>query len=76
MIIRESGEFDQERGGLFDADYTADSIAELEQQHEAGEIDTRAYLIKKNALVRLYLKATTTPKRKPPPWDDCPEDVS
>ena len=74
MIIRESHEFDQDRGGLFDADYTAESIAELEQQHEAGEIDTRAYLMKKNALVRLYLKATTTPRRRPPFWDDYPED--
>lgn len=64
MIIRESGDLDQARGGLFDADYTAESIAELEQQHEAGEIETHAYLIKKSSLVRLYLKATTTPRRR------------
>lgn len=47
----------------FDAEHTAESIRELEEQYAAGEIEPPAYLMKKHALVRLYLKATTTPKR-------------
>lgn len=50
--------------GGFDAEYTAMSIHELEQQLERGEIETSTYLQKKQALVRLYLKATTSPKRR------------
>lgn len=56
--------------GLFDAEYTAESIRELEEQKERGEIEPHAYLIKKNALVRLYLKATTSPRRKRKPYED------
>ena len=52
------------RGPGFDSEYTAASIAELEQQRERGEIEPHAYLIKKQALVRLYLKSTTKPRRK------------
>lgn len=63
MSVRESESFDR-AGGLFDADYTAASIEELEAQKERGEITGRAYLIKKQALVKLYLKATTSPKRR------------
>lgn len=50
--------------GRFDAEYTAESIQELEEQKERGEIEPHAYLIKKQALVKLYLKATTSPRRK------------
>ena len=50
------------RGPGFDADYTAASIAELEQQRAAGQIEPHAYLIKKQALVLLYLKSTTKPR--------------
>jgi len=57
------------RGPGFDADYTAASIAELEQQRAAGQIEPHAYLIKKQALVRLYLKSTTKPRRRPR-WDE------
>lgn len=32
---------------------TLESIEELERQHEAGEIETPAYLIKKRALVKM-----------------------
>jgi hypothetical protein len=39
-------------------------IAELEEQYAAGEIDRHAYLEKKRGLVRLFLKATTQPKRR------------
>lgn len=54
-----------ERGaGRFDAEYTAASIAELEEQYARGDIEPHAYLIKKQALVKLYLKATTAPKRR------------
>lgn len=50
--------------GRFDAEYTAESIQELEEQKERGEIEPHAYLIKKQALVKLYLKATTMPLRR------------
>lgn len=49
------------RGPGYDAEYTAASIAELEQQRERGEIEPHAYFIKKQALVRLFLKSTTKP---------------
>lgn len=52
------------RGPGFDSEYTAASIAELEQQRERGEIEPHAYLVKKQALVRLYLKSTTKPRRR------------
>lgn len=63
MNVRENDNLDR-GAGVFDAEYTAASIAELEEQQERGEIEPRAYLIKKQALVRLYLKATTKPQRK------------
>jgi hypothetical protein len=56
--------------GLFDLEYTAESIRELEEQHEAGEIEPYAYLLKKQALVRLYLKATTSPRRRRRSYED------
>lgn len=52
------------RGPGYDTEYTAASIAELEQQRERGEIEAHSYLIKKQALVRLFLKSTTKPQRK------------
>jgi len=52
------------RGPGYDTEYTAASIAELEEQLERGEIEPHAYFIKKQALVRLYLKSTTKPARK------------
>ena len=69
MKIWEENSVSRENG-LFDAEYTAESIRELEEQREAGEIEPHAYLIKKQALVRLYLKATTTPRRKRKPYED------
>lgn len=48
--------------------YTADSaeqtLRELEQQYAKGEIEKHAYFEKKRSLVRLFLKATTQPRRK------------
>lgn len=69
MKIWEENSVSRENG-LFDAEYTAESIRELEEQREAGEIEPYAYLIKKQALVRLYLKATTTPRRKRRSYED------
>lgn len=63
MNIHEHGGIERE-AGRFDAEYTAASISELEAQYERGDIEPHAYLIKKQALVKLYLKATTAPKRK------------
>lgn len=63
MSIREESSISRDVG-RFDAEYTAESIQELEEQRERGEIEPHAYLIKKQALVRLYLKATTSPRRK------------
>ena len=69
MKIWEESSVSRENG-RFDAEYTAESIRELEEQREAGEIEPHAYLIKKQALVRLYLKATTTPRRKRRSYED------
>lgn len=64
MAIREQGGLD---GGAsrYDASHAADVIAELDAQYAAGEIERHAYLTKKQSLVRLYLKATTAPRRRP-----------
>lgn len=63
MKIRENSDFNREQG-IYDADHAAAAIAELDQQRENGEIEPPAYLVKKRSLVRLYLRATTTPRRK------------
>lgn len=63
MKIRESSDFNREQG-TYDADHAAAAIEELDQQRASGEIEPHAHLIKKRSLVRLYLKATTTPRRK------------
>lgn len=63
MKIRENNDFNRKQG-TYDADHAAAAIKELDQQRAAGEIEPHAYLTKKRSLVRLYLKATTTPRRK------------
>lgn len=63
MKIRENSDFNRAQG-IYDADHAAAAIEELDQQRATGEIEPHAYLIKKRSLVRLYLKATTTPRRK------------
>lgn len=55
---------------LYDAEYIATAIAELEEQRQRNEIEPHAYIIKKQSLVRLFLKATTTPQRKPRSYED------
>lgn len=60
--IRESSGFSRS-GSAYDAQHAADSIAELEAQYAAGEIERHAYFEKKRSLVQIYLKATTSPKR-------------
>lgn len=62
MKIRESSELGDNEG--FTTEYTADSIRELEEMRERGEVEPHAYLIKKRALVKLYLKSTTRPQGK------------
>jgi hypothetical protein len=57
-------------GDGFTAQYTAESIRELEEMKDRGEIEPHAYLIKKQALVKLFLKSTTTPQRKRRASDD------
>lgn len=57
--------------GGFDAEYTAASIRELERQMQCGNIEPATYLQKKQALVRLYLKATTNPKRHPRRYEEA-----
>lgn len=68
MGIREEISFNRD-GALFDSDYTAESIRELEDQYAAGQIEPHAYLIKKQALVRLYLRSTTAPRRQSRPFE-------
>lgn len=67
MRIREESNLNR-GGALFDTRYTAESIRELEEQYAAGEIEPHAYLVKKQALVKLYLKSTTSPRRRPRPF--------
>jgi len=61
--IREQRDLGKEQGG-YTAEYTAASIEELDQQYADGEIERHAYFMKKRVLVRLYLKATTSPRRR------------
>lgn len=68
MKVREIGGMGEDDG--FTPQYTADSIRELEEMHARGEIEPHAYLLKKRALVKLYLKSTTNPKRRRRPYED------
>lgn len=63
MRIREQGSFDGHHS-RFDASAADATLRELEDQHAAGQIDTSTYFVKKRALVRLFLKATTSPTRR------------
>ncbi|QNN63961.1 hypothetical protein H9L06_07205 [Leucobacter denitrificans] len=47
----------------FDAAAADETLRELEQQYADGEIEPHAYFEKKRMLVRLFLKATTSPRR-------------
>ncbi|MBK0417422.1 hypothetical protein JD276_00010 [Leucobacter sp. CSA1] len=64
MAIREQGGIS---GGAsrYDASHAETVIAELDAQYAAGKIERHAYLEKKRSLVRLFLKATTSPRRGP-----------
>lgn len=67
MGVRESsGIGDASR---YDATAAAETLAELEAQHAAGEISTHAYFLKKRSLVSLFLKATTSPKARKKHWE-------
>ncbi|GEM_PF-3432941 len=66
MKIRDESEFRDREG--FSPEYTEAAIRELEDMRARGEIAPRAYLVKKQALVKLYLKSTTSPRRRSP-WD-------
>lgn len=68
MRIHETNSVGDNAG--FTTEYTADSILELEEMKERGEIEPHAYLIKKRALVKLYLKSTTSPRRKRSFYED------
>ncbi|MEV8337068.1 hypothetical protein [Leucobacter sp. NPDC077196] len=48
----------------FDATSAEETLQELEAQFEAGELSRHAYFEKKRALVRLFVKSTTTPHRR------------
>lgn len=63
MSIRETSGFDG-TASRFDAAAAEDTLRELEDQHARGEIETHAYLVKKQSLVRLFLKATTSPRKQ------------
>lgn len=66
MKIRATNEFDT-RQSRFDAGAAEATLRELEAQYAAGDIEPHAYLVKKQSLVRLFVKATTSPKRKQRP---------
>lgn len=62
MKIRSTNEFDT-RQSRFDAAAADETLRELGEQYAAGDIETHAYLLKKQSLVRLFVKATTSPVR-------------
>ncbi|MGJ0203244.1 hypothetical protein NHL51_03655 [Leucobacter sp. gxy201] len=63
MRIRETRDFGEQHS-RFDASAAEETLRELEAQYAAGEIERHAYFEKKQSLVRLFLKATTNPKRR------------
>lgn len=63
MTIRETSGFNAS-ASRFDATAAEETLRELEDQHARGEIETHAYLIKKQSLVRLFLKSTTSPRKR------------
>ncbi|GAB2550129.1 hypothetical protein [Leucobacter ruminantium] len=63
MGIREQGGLDAS-ASRYDAEHSTSTIRELERQFERGELSRHAYFEKKQALVRLFLKATTQPRRR------------
>lgn len=63
MGIRETSDFDGSNS-RFDATAAEDTLRELEAQYARGEIEAPAYLIKKRSLVKLFLKATTSPQKR------------
>lgn len=63
MKIRTTNEFGA-RQSRFDAAAADETLRELDAQYAAGEIEPHAYLLKKQSLVRLFVKATTSPIRK------------
>lgn len=64
MRIRHDSGFDDAQS-RYDASTAAETIAELDEQYAAGQIERHAYFEKKHSLVRLYLKQTTQPRRRP-----------
>ncbi|UOQ58542.1 hypothetical protein MUN78_06890 [Leucobacter allii] len=63
MGIRETGGLGRSHS-RFDANAAAETLRELEEQYAAGEIEAHAYFEKKSSLVRLFMKATTNPRRR------------
>ncbi|SJN08482.1 hypothetical protein FM113_02870 [Leucobacter sp. 7(1)] len=63
MPIRESNEFGAQHS-RFDASAAEETLRELDAQYAAGQIEAHAYFEKKQSLVRLFLKATTNPRRR------------
>lgn len=63
MRIRENNSI----GGAsrYDAAAAEETLRELDEQYARGEIERHAYFEKKRSLVRLFVKATTSPQRKP-----------
>ncbi|PRI11224.1 hypothetical protein [Leucobacter massiliensis] len=62
-MIRDSGALEP-AASRYDAAHAERVIAELEAQYAAGDIERHAYLEKKRGLVRLFVKATTQPRRR------------
>lgn len=62
MGIRETSGFDGH--SRFDSSAAEETLRELEEQYARGEIEPHAYLTKKRSLVRLFLKSTTSPKKR------------
>ncbi len=63
MKIRDTNDFGPQHS-RFNASAAEETLRELEEQYAAGEIEKHAYFEKKSSLVRLFLKATTSPRKK------------
>lgn len=62
MGIREVGNIGD--ASRYSAEAAEETLRELEAQYAAGAIEPHAYFEKKRSLVRLFLKSTTSPKRR------------
>lgn len=70
MKIRSTAAFDLSHS-RYEAQSAAQSLEDLDAEYAAGAIEAGAYLERKQSLVRLFLRQTTSPRRRR--RDECEE---